>query len=204
MARVKSTSRPTLRQEKAALTRRRILEAARRLFASSGYGATTLAAIAADAGVAVQTVYAVFGSKPAVLRALRESIVHDPAAERLYAQALTERDARRALELLAASVRARWQAGHDLVAVDLAAASADAGLRREIEAVFARRRGGLLQLARALERGLRPGLTIERAAAVLDALTHPTLYATVVATHRWDPDEYEEWLATALDQNLLR
>lgn len=56
------------RQEQAAETRRRILEAARELFIANGYGRTTMAEIAESAGVAVETVYAAFRNKPALLR----------------------------------------------------------------------------------------------------------------------------------------
>ena len=204
VAPVKSVRHPTLRQEKAELTRRRILGAARRLFGARGYGATTLAAVAEDADVAVQTVYAVFGSKPAILRALRESVVRDPSAEQRYADALTAGSPRQALELFAGSIRTRWQAGYDIVAMDLAAASSDSRLRREVEAVFARRRAGLLHLARSLERDLRPGVTVDRAAGVMDALTHPAVYMTLVATHGWSAEEYESWLASSLERSLIR
>ncbi len=54
---------PTLREERAQVTRRRIADAARRLFFRDGYAATTIARIATEADVAVQTVYAVYGSK---------------------------------------------------------------------------------------------------------------------------------------------
>ena len=55
------------RQEQARQTRRAILDAAGRLFVDPGYAATPLTAVAAEAGVAVQTVYAVFGSKRQLL-----------------------------------------------------------------------------------------------------------------------------------------
>ena len=58
------------RQEQARQTRRAILDAAGRLFVDPGYAATPLTAIAAEAGVAVQTVYAVFGSKRQLLSEL--------------------------------------------------------------------------------------------------------------------------------------
>src|SRR5687767_11182338 len=66
------------RSEQARETRRRILDAARELFLEQGYGATTISAIASRAGVAVQTVYAVFGSKRQLLSDLVDvSIVGD-------------------------------------------------------------------------------------------------------------------------------
>ena len=58
------------RREQAAATRREILEAAQRLFERQGYAATTMAAIAAEAGVALKTVYVAFETKSGVLRAL--------------------------------------------------------------------------------------------------------------------------------------
>src|SRR5918999_4915845 len=60
------------RREQAEVTRHEIASAARRLFALNGYAATTLAAIAAEAGVAEPTVYAVFGAKKGFLLALRQ------------------------------------------------------------------------------------------------------------------------------------
>jgi TetR/AcrR family transcriptional regulator of autoinduction and epiphytic fitness len=55
------------RQAQARQTRRAILDAAAKLFVEPGYAATPLTAVAAEAGVAVQTVYAVFGSKRQLL-----------------------------------------------------------------------------------------------------------------------------------------
>jgi TetR/AcrR family transcriptional regulator of autoinduction and epiphytic fitness len=55
------------RQEQARQTRRAILDAAAKLFVEPGYAATPLTAVAAEAGVAVQTVYSVFGSKRQLL-----------------------------------------------------------------------------------------------------------------------------------------
>src|SRR5215204_7329069 len=58
------------RREQAAATRRDILGAAQRLFEQQGYAVTTMAAIAAEAGVALKTVYLAFETKSGVLRAL--------------------------------------------------------------------------------------------------------------------------------------
>ena len=56
------------RQEQAAETRQRIIDAAHDMFVQRGYGKATLADIAATAGVAVETVYAAFGTKAELLR----------------------------------------------------------------------------------------------------------------------------------------
>ena len=64
------SSRRRSRERKARETRRRILDAAERLFVRDGYASTTIVAIAEDGDVAVQTVYAVFGTKRAILTEL--------------------------------------------------------------------------------------------------------------------------------------
>src|SRR3954449_4364603 len=70
--RVKPTRRydSPRRREQAAATRRAILDAAQRLFEREGYAASTMAAIAAEAGVSTKTVYLAFETKSGVLRAL--------------------------------------------------------------------------------------------------------------------------------------
>jgi TetR/AcrR family transcriptional regulator, regulator of autoinduction and epiphytic fitness len=198
-----NTRRPSLRAERAAVTRRRIAEAARRLFVRDGYGATTLQAVADEAGVAVQTVYAVYGSKAGILRELREAIVRQPEAEALYQEAIAAPDAVATLDLFARSIRVRWEAGSDVVMIDREAGSTDSALRRETEAVYVRRRGGLAGLAAALEGRLASGIDPARTAAILDVLTLPEVYAQLVCVHGWSPAAYETWLASTLRRQLL-
>lgn len=52
-----------IRERQANQTRTNILDATQRLFLERGYAKTTVEAIAQEAGVAKQTVYAVFRSK---------------------------------------------------------------------------------------------------------------------------------------------
>jgi AcrR family transcriptional regulator len=79
--------RSTRRQAQAEQTRSDVIQAATRLFGANGWAGTTLAAIAAEAGVSVETVYSVFGTKKALLMAAMDaSVVGDakpiPLAER--------------------------------------------------------------------------------------------------------------------------
>ena len=68
----------TRRQQQAQATRRQIIEAARQLFTERGYTGSTIDAIALQAGVAPETVYAIFGNKRAILaRLLETSLVGD-------------------------------------------------------------------------------------------------------------------------------
>jgi AcrR family transcriptional regulator len=186
------------------VTRRRILAAARLRFSSDGYGATTLQAIAAAAGVAVQTVYAVHGSKAGILRELREALVRQPEAERLYGAALEAADADDALVLFARSIRVRWEAGADVVRIHAEAAASDSTLRAEVQLVLARRREGIARLTETLGGSLADGVDVGRATAIVDALTLPEVYAELTGAAGWSPDAYEAWLGAGLRRELLR
>ena len=193
----------SLRAERAALTERRIAQAARGLFADHGYAATTLTAIALEAGVAVQTVYAVFGSKANILRALLRVLVDEPAADAAYVDALAAPAAEEALAGFAHSIRLRWEAAHDVVLILDDAASADPAIRDEMNGALRARRGGIEELARSLG-ARRPELGDEaRGAAIIDALTLPEVYGALVGHHGWTPDRYEIWLATALRSMVI-
>lgn len=195
--------RLTLREERAQVTRRRIADAAETLFANDGYGATTLRAIASRAGVAVQTVYAVYGSKAGILEALRERVVRDPQAEAQFSAALSEPRARPRIALFARSIRTRWEHGATILMIHRDAALTDPNVRAGVERVLLRRRAGLRDLASALAPDLVAGLEPTRAVAILDALTMPELWAGLVDVHGWTPDEYESWLVGFLRQQLL-
>lgn len=200
---VKGGRARSLREERAAVTRGRITDAARRLFRSRGYGATTLTDVAREAGVAVQTIYAVYRSKPGILRALRESVLHQPDAEALFDEALRERRGDRKLDLFARSIRRRWEYGADVVAIHRDAATADRAVRAEVDKILTIRRSGLGRLARSLDGVAVADVDVKRATAILDALTMPEVYLELVDVQGWTPDEFEAWLRRSLGQQLI-
>src|SRR6476646_8403391 len=99
------------RQAQAAATRRSILEAAQRLFVQEGYPATTMEAIAAEAGVALKTVYLAFATKSGLLRALWDLLLkgdEDEAAvdqRQWFLEVVNEPDPERQLRLNARNAR---------------------------------------------------------------------------------------------------
>jgi AcrR family transcriptional regulator len=126
---------PGRRQRKAQVTRARVLDSAEALFIRDGYAATTITAIAEEADVAVQTVYAVFGNKRAILTELLAArVVGDdkpaPLRERRDWQALeAEADPVRQLELLAWTAARIGSRIADLYVVMAAAAASDPEIR---------------------------------------------------------------------------
>src|SRR4030042_6923559 len=73
MVEINSEPRTTHRQRQAQVTRNMIVSAAQALFLEQGYICTTMDVIAERAGVAASTVYAIFGSKRGILRAIRDA-----------------------------------------------------------------------------------------------------------------------------------
>src|SRR4051812_28146783 len=134
MAQAAKTTRPyhsPRRREQAEATRREILEAAKRLFERQNYAATTMAAIAAEAGVALKTVYVAFETKSGLLRALWHLLLRGdeenvPVAERRwYRTLLEEPDPERQLRLTARNSRAVKERAGALMGVIRSAAPAD-------------------------------------------------------------------------------
>jgi AcrR family transcriptional regulator len=200
-----------LRQERAQATRQKILEAARRLFAAQGYVATTLSAIAAEAGVAAATVTAVFSTKLALLDALiswavRGDVEPTPIATREWWQAmLYEPDQVRQLTLHAANIRRIHERTADLFEIVRGAATAEpeiAALRRKLgEAKLQDDRRVAESLAQ--KGALAGGVTVEHGGDLLWALGSAELYRLLVVERGWPPEEYEQWLAAAWIQALL-
>ena len=199
------------RQAQAAATRRAILEAAHRLFERQGYAATTMAAIAAEADVAVKTVYVAFETKSGLLRALwhlrlRGDEDDVPVAERRwYREVLEEADPERQLRLFARNARVvKERAGALLKAIRNAAATdADAAdLWARIQSDFYDNQRAIVEALRA-RKGLRRGLSVARAADVLWTLNHPDLWLLLVGERGWTPQEWERWFAETVRLQLL-
>jgi AcrR family transcriptional regulator len=198
------------RREQAAATRLAILEAAERLFAERSYAGTSVGEIAEAAGVALKTVYASFGSKPEVLRALwnlrmRGDEEPVPLAERAWFQALLgEPDPAHRLALLARNARVVRERTGVLPAIVQQAAPLDPQIA-EIWERFQRDlyERGMRAIAKTLQRDGVLTVDAKTAADVLWTLTHPDLYLLLVHERGWKPDAYERWLAATLRAQLL-
>jgi AcrR family transcriptional regulator len=199
------------RREQAAATRRLILEAAQRLFERQGYATTTMAAIAAEAGVALKTVYVAFETKSGVLRALWHLLLRGdeadvPIPERpWYRAVLAEPDAERALRLGAHQARLVKERAGALLGVIRNAAAADADAQElwdRIESDFYANQRAVVQTLH--DRGaLRPGLDVARGADIMWTLNHPDVWRLLVAERGWTPGEWEQWFADTVSAQLL-
>ena len=199
------------REQRAHQTRARIAEAALRLFLDGGYIATTVEAIAAEAGVAPATVYQAFGTKHAVLaRALDAAIAGDAAPVRLLdrdwvSAARRHRSARRRLEAVvqrAAQVAAQTA---PLKEVMRDAAAIDTRVRELIREDHERRR----QTQRALvelvmgDQEVGSGTTLDAAADTFFMLVNSSSYQLAVEVLGWTFEEWQRWLVEVLSRELL-
>lgn len=188
-------------------TRRRILAAARRLFVTRGYGETTIAAIARGARVAAPTVYAVFGSKRAMLFALLDEMAAaaDPARLREAITAAAGDPRRQLREQIAFNARF-YAAGIDLIDIARTVSGAEPDLREMWHEGEARRHRAEAMVVREWARTgvLAPGLTSGEATDLLWALSGPDMFRLLVVERGWKLHRYEEGLAALLERSLFR
>jgi AcrR family transcriptional regulator len=198
------------REEQAALTRRRILDAARRVVVRNGYVATTMVAIAQEAGVSRETVYKAFRSKPELVKRVYDvALVGDedpkPLRDRSAYRAMVEDPtAEGKLRRYAAIVREIYQRLGPLLGVLLIAArSGEPELLGFLEQTDRESMRGARHIAELVAGALRTDLAQQRAADVIWALRAPEMHFLLTTVRGWSGREYEEWLATALVDALL-
>jgi AcrR family transcriptional regulator len=194
-----------VRQRQAEQTRQRILEAARSLFESRGYAATTLEAIAEHALVSPKTIVATFGSKRALLAEVINPDAFSPSLKLLIDELRATADPLRQIALVAQLTRQAYESVASALALLRTAGALAPDLAELARQVEARRREHQARLIASLhEQGaLRPALSSEEMTDILWALTSYDVYRFLVVERHWDPGDYEAWLVQLLAQQLL-
>jgi AcrR family transcriptional regulator len=197
------------RQEQATETRADVTRVAERMFLRDGYAATTVAAIAGETGVSVETIYKAFGGKPGLIRAIRDKALagEGPVAAETRSDALQvrERDPRRIIRgwgTLGTEVAPRVSPILLLVREAAAADPEVAGLRNELDD---KRLERMTHNARTLLQAghLRRGVTLEEASQVLWTYSSPEVYELVVLKLGWSLERYGRFIADAMIAALL-
>jgi AcrR family transcriptional regulator len=200
------------RRAQAAGTRTAIVTAAGRLFRERGYG-VPLPEVAAEAGVAVETVYRIFGMKAGLFRAVVDSLLAGgptraeiPVADRPAIRAIhDEPDPARQITLYAATQPGiHRRAGPILRALRDARAS-DPELDRlwsDLERQRLAGQGRFIALL-AVRGALRRGLTVDEATDILWTLCSLAVHDLLVRERGWTSGRYEIWLAGSLIDQLL-
>jgi TetR/AcrR family transcriptional regulator, regulator of autoinduction and epiphytic fitness len=199
------------RRRQPAETRRRILEAALRLFEGQGYAATTMAAIADQAAVAVQTVYFTFHTKGELLMQLVLTVGADdphapPHRDRAwYREILSSTDPRRQIALLCEYGTDIFVRIAPLMPYVEAALASDQNLNVTWQQVVLGRREGMREQVEVIARsgGLRPDLGVDGAADIVFVLQRPETLRALTVECGWSIERYKAWLYATLCQQLL-
>lgn len=200
-----------VREEAARRTRQAIVSAAGELFVDRGYAATSLADIAAAAGIARPTVFAAFGSKAAVLRqVLDETLAGDdepvPVAQRRWFRPVW--DATTPAEILDAYAKVCTIIGARaarMFEVVRRAADADAAVAALWGTMLDNRRAGAEMVVKQAQRvgSLRRGLRTDKAIDLLSIFNDPGHYHALVIDRGWSEKAFTRWLADQMRHNLL-
>jgi AcrR family transcriptional regulator len=211
--RVKRAYDSRLRLERADATRLAIAAAAGRLFAESGYAATSIEAIAAAAGVGRATVFTSVGGKPELLKEAYRLAVRGPADANtpLGQQARSRRISAEpdAHKLLAGYAGVMVEVGSRLAPLYeavRAAAHANAEAREFWHLITEERRSAATGIVRRLaERdALLDGLDRQSASDILWVLNDPGLYQLLVTQRRWTQRRFRSWLTGSMQAQLLQ
>jgi AcrR family transcriptional regulator len=204
--------RSPLRAAQARETRSRVVASARELFLEQGYPQTTIAAVAARAGVSPDTIYSTIGSKIALLREVLDVVIggddEDVALlDRSGPQAMrAEPDQRRQLTMFATGITEQLERVRPIDDVLRSAAAVDpaaAELRADLQL---RQRKSAMQAVVSWVSAhgpLRSGLSSDDAAAIVWTLTSPEVHLLLRDSSGWSRKRYEDWLATTLVESLL-
>lgn len=201
----------TRRAGQAAETREAVIAAARTQFISAGWAGTTVAGVARAAGVSNETIYAVFGTKQALLLAAVERAVRraepdvallNQAGPQSVARA---KDQRAQLALFARDITSVLENVAELMGVVRSAAASDATLESLYRGLHDGRRRNLTFVTRALLQAgpLCPGVDADAATDMLWRLASPELYLLMTKVEGLSAESYAAWLATTLEATLL-
>ncbi|MDX3102774.1 TetR/AcrR family transcriptional regulator [Nonomuraea angiospora] len=202
--------RANKRAQKAKETRRRILAAALELFVQDGYGATNLQDVADKAGVAVQTIYFVFGNKRTLLKELVDVTIagdDEPVATMdrpWYVAALAAETAEDMLRPYVEGATSILERVAPIGRVLEAAAASDPEVAalwsHEVDPRYVVQQGAAKALVG--KPGARAELSVEEAADVLYGLLSPELYLLFVRERGWTRERWERWVGETLRAQL--
>lgn len=205
-----TSSAPQTRETRAGIAR-----AARELFVSQGWSATTVRDVAREAGVSVPTVYGAYGDKAGLVRALADAADLAADVPRMLAEleeAGRETGAasgpRRQLAAMAAYDRRLFERAGDVILLLREAGRTEPALAAGYRE--GRRQGDetRTQVFSSWPDGpdgvLRDGLDVSSAVDVYAAMCNIDVYTTLTGERAWSPERVERWWAGALGRELLR
>jgi AcrR family transcriptional regulator len=201
----------TRRQAQARETRRQVIEAAHQLFIEYGYAGATIDAIAREAGVAPETIFATFGNKQSILAALIDVAVGGddqpvPLLQRPGPQTvLQEPDPSRLLQLFATDISGILERVAPVFAIMRVAAKTEPDIAELLKKLLEERLRNLATVAQRLaaQNALREDLDVVQAADIIWTIASPEVFSLLTIDRGWPKDQYVRWLSDTLARLLL-
>ena len=199
----------TVRDEQAARTRARILDAASELFLERGYARTTMKDIADLAGVARDTVHAVFGSKARVLTALIDvRLVPDDSVanvtQRADAQAIKDEvDQRKQIELFATFITGISTQLRPVFEILRTASAVEPEMATVFEEMDRFRMKNMQTYAKWIAARGPLRISTRRAGEIIWTLASPDVARMLCDELGWTQSQHARWLADTLVRTLL-
>lgn len=198
------------RQAEARARRLRVIDAATSLFLAHGFGDTSIQRIAEEAGVSVQTVYAVFGSKAGILHAAIDVAVGGDDEEVLLrdrpenAWVAEERDPRTWVRAMAHVIRLTHERGAAVIHLLESVAGTEETLAELVETMTtARREDSRFAVTIGPLDPAAVGLTADEAGDLIAMFAAVWGWVELVMRGGWAPDRYEDWLGDLLERELV-
>jgi AcrR family transcriptional regulator len=198
-----------VRDEQAARTRTRILEAASELFLERGYARTTIKDIAVRADVARDTVHAIFGNKARVLTALIDlRLVPDDAVanvtQRQDAQAIrNEMDQRKQIELFAKFIAGISTELRPVFEILRTASAVEPEMANVFEEMNRFRLDNMQTYAKWIAARGPLRVTTRRAGEIIWALASLDVARMLCDEIGWTQSQHARWLTDTLIRTLL-
>ncbi|MFC6082160.1 TetR/AcrR family transcriptional regulator [Sphaerisporangium aureirubrum] len=185
-------------------TRGQIADAARRLFVARGWAATTVRDVAREAGVSVPTIYAAYGNKAGLTRALADAADLSADVSRMVEELESATAPDRQLAAMAGYDRRLFERAGDVIALVREAARTEP----ELATAYGDGRGRgdetrVLVFSSWPDGVLRHGLDVRTAVDVYAAICNIDVYATLTTERGWSPDQVERWWSGVLARELL-
>jgi AcrR family transcriptional regulator len=203
--------RSRVREERARVNREAILRAAFARFTRDGYPRTSVASVAADAGVSEDLVYVLFTNKRQLLvEVLNFSVTGELDSPKVLEQhgpqaVRAERDQRRQIAMFAADISGRTDRARAIDDVMRSAALVDESVAEKHREMHSKRLANLTQFVTWLAANgpLREGVSVEDAAATVWTVTGPDVHRLLVDGLGWDLEHYATWVRRTLEDTLL-
>jgi TetR/AcrR family transcriptional regulator, regulator of autoinduction and epiphytic fitness len=194
------------REAQVRATRRRVIEAAQRLFTERGYPATTIEAIAEEADTPLPTLYRLFPSKRALLKEVLDVTLGGDDQPIAFGNrpevraARAETDPVKMVTAFARIISEFMQRSSGILHVLSTAAQVDSDAVSLLAEIRRQRYMGQSRIVAALQvlGALDPGLDSSEAADIVYALLSPDVHRILTVERGWPADRYERWIARSL------